>query len=67
MKALRYFFCVAFPPMAVLMTGRLGSLLLSVILTVITVWVGGVIHAILVVNDYEAEKRDAKRVEKSLL
>ncbi len=25
MKALRYFFCVVLPPLAVLMTGRLGS------------------------------------------
>jgi uncharacterized membrane protein YqaE (UPF0057 family) len=56
-KALRYFFCIVFPPVAVLMTGRVGSLLLSLILTIFTVWIGGVIHAILVVNDYEAEKR----------
>ena len=57
MKALRYFFCIVLPPVAVLMTGRVGSLILSLILTIFTVWIGGVIHAILVVNDYEAEKR----------
>ena len=57
MKALRYFFCIVLPPVAVLLTGRLGSLILSLILTIFTVWIGGVIHAILVVNDYEAEKR----------
>ncbi len=57
MKALRYFFCIVLPPLAVLMTGRLGSFLLSLFLTVFTLWNGGVIHAILVVNDYEAEKR----------
>ena len=56
MKALRYFFCVVFPPLAVLMTGRMGSFLLSLILT-LAIWVPGVIHAILVVSDYEAEKR----------
>ncbi len=56
MKALRYFFCVVFPPVAVLMTGRMGSFLLSLILT-LAIWVPGVIHAILVVSDYEAEKR----------
>lgn len=57
MKSLRYFFCVVFPPLAVLLTGRIGSFLLSVLLTVFTLWIGGVIHAILVVNDYEATKR----------
>ena len=57
MKALRYFFCIVCPPIAVLLTGRMGSLILSLILTIFTVWIGGVIHAILVVNDYEAEKR----------
>jgi uncharacterized membrane protein YqaE (UPF0057 family) len=56
MKALRYFFCVVFPPLAVLMTGRIGSFFLSLLLTA-AVWVPGLIHAILVVNDYEAEKR----------
>lgn len=56
MKAIRYFFCVVFPPLAVLLTGRLLSVLLSLILTPIG-WVPGVIHAILVVNDYEADRR----------
>ena len=60
MKALRYFFCIVLPPVAVLMTGRLGSFFLSLVLTIFTVWIGGVIHAILVVNDYENEKRAEK-------
>jgi hypothetical protein len=29
MKALRYFFCVVLPPVAVLMTGRIASFFLS--------------------------------------
>ena len=58
MKALRYFFCVVFPPIAVLMTGRIASFLLSIILTLLG-WIPGVIHACLVVNDYHAEKRVA--------
>ena len=33
MKALRYFFCVVLPPVAILMTGRMGSFLLSLLLT----------------------------------
>jgi len=58
MKALRYFFCVVFPPLAVLMTGRIGSFFLSLILTLLG-WIPGVIHACLVVNDYHAEQRAA--------
>lgn len=56
MKALRYFFCVVLPPVAVLMTGRVGSFLLSLLLTVLG-WVPGVVHAALVVNDYHEERR----------
>jgi uncharacterized membrane protein YqaE (UPF0057 family) len=55
-KSLRYFFCVVFPPIAVLMTGRLVSFVLSLLLTLLG-WVPGVIHACLVVNDYQAEHR----------
>jgi len=58
MKALRYFFCVVFPPLAVLMTGRIASFFLSIILTLLG-WIPGVIHACLVVNDYHAEQRAA--------
>ena len=56
MKALRYFFCVVCPPVAILLTGRMGSFLLSLILTLLF-WVPGVIHAVLVVMDYDAEQR----------
>jgi uncharacterized membrane protein YqaE (UPF0057 family) len=56
LKSLRYFFCVAFPPIAVLMTGRMLSFILSLLLT-LAGWVPGVIHACLVVNDYQAEHR----------
>src|SRR5437667_125170 len=56
MKALRYFFCVVLPPLAVLMTGRMGSFFLSILLTLLG-WIPGVIHACLVVNDYPEEQR----------
>jgi len=59
MKALRYFFCIVLPPLAVLMTGRLGSFFLSLLLTLLG-WIPGIIHACLVVNDYHEEQR-AKR------
>jgi len=55
-KSLRYFFCVVFPPIAVLMTGRIASFILSLLLTLLG-WIPGVIHACLVVNDYQAEQR----------
>jgi uncharacterized membrane protein YqaE (UPF0057 family) len=56
LKSLRYFFCVAFPPVAVLMTGRTLSFILSLLLT-LAGWVPGVVHACLVVNDYEEDRR----------
>src|SRR6202011_2663626 len=59
MKALRYFFCVVLPPVAVLMTGRLGSFFLSLILTLLG-WIPGIVHACLVVNDYHEEQRGAR-------
>src|SRR5437764_811488 len=55
MKALRYFFCVVLPPLAVLMTGRIGSFFLSILLTLLG-WIPGVIHAALVVNAYDEER-----------
>jgi uncharacterized membrane protein YqaE (UPF0057 family) len=58
-KALRYFFCVVLPPVAVLMTGRVASFFLSIVLTLLG-WIPGVIHAALVVNDYHAEQRTAR-------
>ncbi len=59
MKALRFFFCVVCPPIAVLMTGRLTSFLLSLVLT-LCFWIPGVIHACLVVIDYHEEQRTAR-------
>jgi len=56
MKALRYFFCVVMPPVAVLLTGRIFSFFLSLLLTMLG-FVPGVIHACLVVADYHAERR----------
>ena len=56
LKALRYFFCVVLTPVAVLMTGRILSFILSLLLTLLG-RVPGMIHACLVVNDYQAEHR----------
>jgi uncharacterized membrane protein YqaE (UPF0057 family) len=53
---MRYFLCFIFPPAAVLTTGRIGAFILSIILT-ICFWVPGIIHAVLVTNDYYEAKR----------
>lgn len=51
-----FFLAVILPPVAVLLTGRLGSFFLSLILTLLG-WLPGVIHAFFVVTDYKNEKR----------
>jgi uncharacterized membrane protein YqaE (UPF0057 family) len=53
---MRYFLCFLFPPIAVLTTGRMGSLILNILLTLLF-WVPGIIHAILTVNDYYEARR----------
>lgn len=57
-----FFLAVVLPPVAVLLTGRLGSFFLSLILTLLG-WIPGIIHAFFVVTDYKNEKRmeDLKR------
>jgi uncharacterized membrane protein YqaE (UPF0057 family) len=57
---MRYFLCFIFPPAAVLTTGRIGSFILSIILTIFF-WIPGVIYAILVTNDFY-ENRRTRRV-----
>jgi uncharacterized membrane protein YqaE (UPF0057 family) len=57
-----FFLCVVLPPLAVLLTGRLGSFLLSIPLTLLG-WLPGVIHAFFVVSDYKNEQRLRKIAE----
>jgi uncharacterized membrane protein YqaE (UPF0057 family) len=51
-----FFLCILLPPVAVLLTGRLGSFFLSLVLTLFG-WLPGVIHAFFVVSDYKNEQR----------
>ena len=51
-----FFLCVLLPPVAVLLTGRIGSFFLSLVLTLFG-WLPGVIHAFFVVSDYKNEQR----------
>ena len=53
---MHYLLCILFPPLAVLLTGRLGAFLVSLLLTLFG-WLPGVIHAFFVVNDWKDEKR----------
>ncbi|MGZ3862495.1 MAG: YqaE/Pmp3 family membrane protein [Bacteroidia bacterium] len=59
---MRYFLCFILPPLAVLSTGKIGAFILSIILT-ICFWVPGIIHAILVVSNHHANKRNDKLVK----
>jgi uncharacterized membrane protein YqaE (UPF0057 family) len=53
---MHFFLCLFLPPLAVFLTGRMGSFFLSLILTLCG-WLPGVIHAFFVVSDYKNEKR----------
>lgn len=56
-----YFLAIILPPVAVLATGRVGSAIVNLILT-LCFWIPGMIHAILVVNDSKASKRHKEHV-----
>ena len=58
---MRYFLCFLFPPAAVLTTGRISAFILSIILTIFF-WIPGIIHAVLVTNDYYEAKRHRQLV-----
>jgi uncharacterized membrane protein YqaE (UPF0057 family) len=53
---MRYFLCFLCPPIAILTTGRVGSFVLNIILTLFF-WIPGIIHSILVVNDFYEDRR----------
>ncbi|MGG4096225.1 YqaE/Pmp3 family membrane protein [Paenibacillus lautus] len=58
---MRYLLCLI-PPLAILSCGKPGQFLLNIILT-LCAYVPGVIHAILVVNNYKADKRNEKLIQ----
>ncbi len=53
---MRYFLCFLCPPIAILTTGRIGAFILNIFLTLFF-WIPGIIHAILVTNDFYEERR----------
>lgn len=57
-----YLLAIIFPPLAVLLAGRPIQALLNLGLTLL-IWIPGVIHAILVINEKKADKRMVKQVK----
>ena len=53
---MRYILAVLLPPVAVLFCGRPVQFLLNLVLTLMF-WIPGMIHAILVVNGFYADRR----------
>lgn len=58
---MRYLFALILPPVAVLLCGKPGQFLLNIVLT-LCLWVPGVVHAVLVVNSYQADQRNEKLI-----
>ena len=57
-----YLVALLLPPVAVLLCGKPVQAVLNLVLTVLG-WLPGVIHAILVVNSREADKRNERLIE----
>lgn len=53
---MRYFLCFLCPPVAILTTGRIVAFILNIFLTLFF-WIPGIIHAILVTNDFYESRR----------
>lgn len=51
-----YLLAIFLPPVAVLMAGKPGQAMLNLVLTLL-LWVPGMIHAFMVVNNHYADKR----------
>lgn len=57
-----YLLAILLPPLAVLLCGKPFQALLNVGLTLL-VWVPGMIHALLVVNSYHADRRNERLIQ----
>ncbi len=57
-----YLVAILLPPVAVLIAGKPVQAVLNVLLTLM-LWVPGMIHALLVVNNYYADKRTGRVVD----
>jgi uncharacterized membrane protein YqaE (UPF0057 family) len=60
---MRYLLAILFPPLAVMISkGGFFTTFFNVILTCL-IWVPGIIHALLVVNEYKTDKRTDKLIK----
>jgi uncharacterized membrane protein YqaE (UPF0057 family) len=57
-----YFLCIICPPLALLIRGKLGSVLLNLILYILG-WIPGVIHAVLVISAQDKDRQNKKVIE----
>lgn len=57
-----YLLAILLPPVAVLMAGKPFQALINFGLTLL-LWVPGAIHAVLVVNEHKADKRNDKLIK----
>ena len=57
-----YLLCVVLPPVAVLLKGKPVQAVLNLLLTLLG-WIPGVIHAVLVVNNANADKRNDRLIK----
>ncbi|MEW9502305.1 YqaE/Pmp3 family membrane protein [Jeotgalibacillus marinus] len=55
-----YILAIFIPPLAVLFTGRFGSFLLNILLTLLA-YIPGLIHAVIVIRD-QKHKKDIERI-----
>jgi len=54
-----FILAILFPPLAVLLTGRLGSFIVNLLLCLL-LWLPAIIHGCFVVADWKAEQRQKK-------
>ena len=59
---MRYFLAILLPPLAVFFCGKPMQTLLNFILT-LCFWIPGVIHALFVVHNHLADKRNKELIE----
>lgn len=58
---MRYLLCLFLPPIALLTVGKWGQAILNIFLCLFF-WIPGVIHAVLVVNKFYADRRHQEMV-----
>ena len=58
---MKFALCILLPPVAVLLTGKPAVAIINFFLTLLG-WIPGVVHALFVVSNAEAEKRNREMI-----